>query len=161
MLRAVAPLLGPKTRLIIAGDGPLLPPLKELAAQLQITAHAHLLGVRRDVPAILNALDVFAMSSDTEGLPLGVLEAMATALPVVSTRVGGIPNVIEENRTGFLTPAGDEVALRDALAKIAAVPATARAFGHRARSDAMEKYSAERMGREYLDLYARVLSGKA
>lgn len=161
MLRAVAPLLGPKTRLIVAGDGPLLPPLQELAAQLGITAHAHLLGVRRDVPAILNALDVFAMSSDTEGLPLGVLEAMATALPVVSTRVGGIPDVIDEGRTGFLSPAGDEVALREALVKIAADPAAARAFGQRARVDAMAKYSAERMGREYLDLYDRVLSAKA
>lgn len=157
LLRAAAPLLGPRSRLIVAGDGPLLPPLRELAGALGISAFAHLLGVRRDVPEVLNAFDVLAMSSDTEGLPLVLLEAMATGLPVVSTSVGGIPNVLEEGRTGFLVPAGDEAALRDRLSRLRADPAEQRACGARARTSAVTRYSAERMQREYLELYARVL----
>jgi len=160
LLRAVAPLLGPKTRLIVAGDGPLLPSLKELAASLESSGFTHLLGVRRDVPDVLNALDVFAMSSDTEGLPLVVLEAMATGLPVVSTSVGGIPNVIDEGKTGFLVPVDDEAALRARVAELGADPAASRAMGARARTAAVAQYSAERMQRDYLELYARVLSAK-
>jgi sugar transferase (PEP-CTERM/EpsH1 system associated) len=158
LLRAMAPLLGPRTRLIIAGDGPLLSSLTELAGTLGIARFAHLLGVRRDVPDVLNALDVFVMSSDTEGLPLVVLEAMATSLPVVSTRVGGIPNVVDEGHTGFLVPAGDEAALRDRVEKLHSDPARTRACGERARTAAVTRYSAERMQRDYLELYARVLS---
>ena len=158
LLRAAAPLLGPQVRLIVAGDGPLLPSLQELVRSLRITEVAHLLGARRDVPAVLNAMDVLAMSSDTEGLPLVVLEAMATGLPVVSTSVGGIPNVIEEGQTGFLVPAGDEAALRDRLARLAADRALARTLGARAREVSVARYSAERMQRDYLELYARVLT---
>jgi glycosyltransferase involved in cell wall biosynthesis len=98
------------------------------------------------------------MSSDTEGLPLVVLEAMATGVPVVSTSVGGIPNVITEGQTGFLVPAGDDMALRDRLAKLVADPDLTRACGARARAVTVERFSAERMQREYLELYARVLS---
>lgn len=161
LVRAVAPLLGPGARLIVAGDGPLLPPLRELAGSLGITPFAHLLGVRRDVPAVLPALDVFAMSSDTEGLPLVVLEAMATGLPVVSTAVGGIPNVVDEGQTGLLVPPADEQALRDRLARLKDDPAESRAMGARARDAAVTRYSAERMQRDYLELYAHVLSRQA
>lgn len=161
LVRAAAPLLGPEVRLVVAGDGPLLPALRELAGSLGIAPHAHLLGVRRDVPEVLNALDVLAMSSDTEGLPLVVLEAMATGLPIVSTSVGGIPNVVDEGETGHLVPPGDEAALRAQIGKLLSDPAGTRAMGARARAISVERYSAERMQREYLDLYARVLSRKA
>jgi glycosyltransferase involved in cell wall biosynthesis len=158
LLRAMAPLLGPTVRLIVAGDGPLLPALSELARTLGITGFVHLLGARSDVPEILNALDVFAMSSTTEGLPLVVLEAMATSLPVVSTSAGGIATVIDDGQTGFLVPVGDEAALRDRVATLSADPTACRACGARARSAAVTRYSAERMQRDYLALYARVLS---
>ncbi len=160
LVRAMAPLLGPRARLVVAGDGPLMAALTELVSSLGVAGFVHLLGVRRDVPDVLNALDVFAMSSSTEGLPLVVLEAMATSLPVVSTSVGGIPNVLDEGQTGFLVAAGDEAALRDRLARLAADPAGSRACGARARSAAVTRFSAERMQRDYLELYARVLSPK-
>jgi glycosyltransferase involved in cell wall biosynthesis len=158
LLRAMAPLLGPSMRLIVAGDGPLMPELTRLAASLGVTAHAHLLGVRRDVPDLLNAFDVFALSSDTEGLPLVVLEAMATGLPVLSTRVGGVPNVLDEGVTGYLVAKGDEAALRDRAVRLRDDPAAARACGAHARQAAITRFSAARMQRDYLDLYARVLS---
>jgi glycosyltransferase involved in cell wall biosynthesis len=127
------------------------------AIELGIEQHAHLLGVRRDVPDVLNAFDIFAMSSETEGLPLVVLEAMASNLPVVSTNVGGIPNVVEEGRTGYLVPVTDEAALTDRLAALVQDPVLRREVGARARDVALAKFSAERMQRDYLDLYARVL----
>ena len=158
LVKAMAPLLGPGTRLVIAGHGPLLPAVTELVGSLGVAAFVHLLGARRDVPDVLNALDSFVMSSDTEGLPLVVLEAMATGLPVISTRVGGIPNVLIEGQTGFLVPAGDEQALRDRAAQLRADPAATRASGDRARLDAVGRFSAERMQRDYLHLYSRVLA---
>ena len=161
LVRAMAPLLGPDARLIVAGDGPLLPALTELVGSLGVAGFVHLLGARRDVPAVLNALDAFALSSDTEGLPLVVLEAMATGLPVVSTRVGGVPTVLDEGKTGFLVPVGDEAALRACLAGLAADPVARRASGDAARTAAVTRFSADRMQRDYLALYSRVLGARA
>lgn len=158
LVQAMAPLLGPKTRLVIAGDGPLLTALTEQIGGLGVAGSVHLLGARKDVPDILNALDTFVLSSDTEGLPLVVPEAMATGLPVISTAVGGVPSVIDDGQTGFLVPRGDEQALRDRAAALRADPAASRAMGERARSAAITRFSAERMQREYLDLYGRVLA---
>ena len=158
LVKAMAPLLGPRTHLVIAGDGPLLPAIRELVGSLGIAGSVHLLGARQDVPDILNALDAFALSSDTEGLPLVVPEAMATGLPVISTRVGGVPSVLDEGQTGFLVPIGDEQALRDRAAALRSDPAGSRAVGQRARSAAIARFSAERMQREYLELYGRVLA---
>jgi len=157
LVRALAPLLGPGARLVIAGDGPLRAELTELVKTLGVGSFIHLLGARRDVPDVLNALDAFVMSSDTEGLPLVVLEAMATGLPVLSTAVGGIPTVLDQGQTGFLVPAGDEAALRERARQLRDDPAASRASGALARSAAVTRFSAERMQREYLELYARVL----
>jgi glycosyltransferase involved in cell wall biosynthesis len=160
LLRAVAPLLDDRSRLVVAGDGPVLPALTALSTALGTAPFVHLLGARRDVPDLLNVLDVFALSSDSEGLPLVIPEAMATGLPVVSTRVGGVGNVLEEGQTGFMVPAGDEAGLRARLAALRADPALGRSCGVRARHAALARYSAERMLGDYLELYRRVLSNR-
>jgi len=157
LLRAVAPLLGTKARVVLVGDGPLKGELIGLAAGLGVSSFVHLLGPRRDVPDVLNALDVFVLCSDLEGLPLAVPEAMATSLPVVVTMVGGLPTVVEEGRTGYLVPAGDEMVLRDQLARLHADPELGRACGVRGRQAAMARFSSERMQREYAELYERLL----
>jgi glycosyltransferase involved in cell wall biosynthesis len=161
LVRALAPLLGPSVRLVIAGDGALRSQLAAQIDELGITSVARLLGVRHDVPAVLNALDTFVLSSDTEGLPLVVLEAMATGLPVVSTAVGGIPTVVAEGDTGHLVPVGDEQALRARVAALIADPSRSRAMGARGRDAAVSRFSAERMQRAYVELYERVLSREA
>lgn len=161
LLRAVAPLLGPGAHLIVAGDGPLLSALSELSRALGVAPFVHLLGARRDVPDVLNALDAFVLSSTIEGLPLVILEAMATGLPVISTSIGGIPNVIEEGVTGFLVPVGDEERLRARVAELRADPGLRHALGSRARSDAVTRFSAQRMGRDYIDLYERLLARRS
>jgi glycosyltransferase involved in cell wall biosynthesis len=160
LLRAMAPLLGSESRLVLAGDGPLRSSLVGLAAALRIERFVHFLGARRDVPEVLNAFDVFALCSNTEGLPLVIPEAMATGLPVVSTCVGGVPTVVEEGRTGFLVPKGDEKTLGDRLRMLRSDRELSRAYGDRAQSVAAARFSAERMQREYLGLYEQVLSSR-
>jgi glycosyltransferase involved in cell wall biosynthesis len=143
---------------VIAGDGPLVPAVTELARSLRIADFVHLLGARSDVPDVLNALDTFVLSSDTEGLPLVVLEAMATGVPVLSTRVGGVPTVLDDGETGFLVPIGDEAAIRDRVIRLRDDPAASRACGERGRAAAIMRFSAARMQRDYLALYTRVLT---
>jgi glycosyltransferase involved in cell wall biosynthesis len=158
LLRAAAPLLGRGDLLIVAGDGPLRESLFSLAASLGIAPYVHLIGARRDVPDVLNAMDAFVLCSDLEGLPLVIPEAMAVGLPVVATRVGGIPMVLDEGRTGFLVLAGDECGLRSRLEALRSNREGGRSCGARARDEALERFSADRMGSEYMTIYERVLA---
>jgi glycosyltransferase involved in cell wall biosynthesis len=157
LLRAAAPLLCPEAHLVVAGDGPLLASLSELAVALGIAPFVHFLGARSDVPDVLNAMDVFVLCSSSEGLPLVIPEAMATGLPVVATSVGGLPSVIDQGLTGFLVPAGDEEGLRSRLAVLRADPEETRTVGARSRTAAVARFSADRMHRDYVELYERAL----
>jgi glycosyltransferase involved in cell wall biosynthesis len=158
LLSAMAPLLGPEHRLLIVGDGPERPRLEAAAAALGArTGFVFLAGAREDVPRLYQAMDLFALTSRTEGLPLVLPEAMAAALPVVATAVGGIPTVVEEGATGYLVPAGDERALQDRLSRLASDRRLGEDLGQRGRARALERYSAERMVREYLELYQALL----
>lgn len=156
LLAAIAPRLSERIQVVFIGDGPTRPALEAAAAALPGARFAHVLGRRMDVARLLPAFDVFALSSKSEGLPLVVPEAMATGLPVVSTAVGGIPGVVDEGETGYLTGV-DERELRVALDRLLDDPARARAMGARAREVALARYSAERMCDDYLALYQRAL----
>jgi glycosyltransferase involved in cell wall biosynthesis len=156
LLTALAPTLGERMHLLVIGDGPEAAHLAALTARIPGGRYVHLAGSRRDIPRLLAALDVFALSSRTEGLPLVLCEAMATALPVVATAVGGIPDVVEHERTGYLVPSGDARALAGRLATLAADPMHAAALGRRGRARALQRYSAKRMAHDYLALYRRL-----
>ncbi len=158
LIRAAAPLLGPDAHLVIIGDGPAMDELHALASGCAQAAFIHLLGRRTDAPRLYRALDVFALPSLSEGLPLVIPEAMACALPVVSTAVGGIPAVVREGETGHLVEAGDEAALGAALGALASDRDRARALGAAGRERALRQYSAARMCRDYLALYQRALA---
>jgi glycosyltransferase involved in cell wall biosynthesis len=93
LVDAVAPLLDERRRLLIVGDGPERDALREQIARTGKGSYVYMTGARSDVERILAASDAFALTSRTEGLPLVLLEAMATALPVISTAVGGIPDL--------------------------------------------------------------------
>src|SRR6185369_8291313 len=86
-------------------------------------------GQRADVARLLGAMDVFVLPSLKEALPIAVLEAMAMGLPAVATRVGGVPEVVEDGTTGFVVPPGDEAALRGALAGLVTEPALRARLG--------------------------------
>ena len=108
----------PSLRLVMIGDGPLEPVLRAQAASLKVAEHIAFLGQRSDVADLLPAFDIFALPSLTEGLSIALLEACATGLAVVATRVGGNPEIIRDGQTGLLVPVDDGDALRDALASL-------------------------------------------
>jgi glycosyltransferase involved in cell wall biosynthesis len=108
----------PHAHLVIAGDGPCLTELEQLASSLPTSDRVHFLGPRRDVDAILRDVDIGAMSSDWEGMPLFVFECMAAGTPLVATSVGGLPEVVEHGRTGLLVPPRDPIALADAIVEL-------------------------------------------
>ena len=156
LVRALAPLLSARVRLVIVGDGDGRGDVEAAIAALPEPRWAVMTGRRMDVPRVVHAFDVFALSSKTEGLPLVVPEAMAAGLPIVTTAVGGLPGVVDDGETGLLVPV-DEAALAAALARLERDRATARAMGARAREVALARYSHERMVDAYLALYAQAL----
>lgn len=161
LLRAAAAagvLSGDDGRLLLVGDGPEAAPLRALAEELGISDRVVFAGERHDVPELLSASDVFVLSSNSEGLPLSMVEAMATGLPVISTAVGGIPALVADGETGFLVPSGDVDALAAKLATLKADPAQATAMGKRGRKLALGRYSAERMMASYMDIYEALLA---
>ena len=109
----------PAAHLLIAGEGTLLEPARQLANQAGLAARVHFLGLREDVAELLSAADLFALGSDWEGAPVAILEAMAAHLPVVATAVGGVPDLVEGAVTGLLAPARDAGALGRAMAALA------------------------------------------
>jgi glycosyltransferase involved in cell wall biosynthesis len=161
LVDAMAPLLGAGRRLIIVGDGAERAALRSRVAALPEGRYVHMLGERDDVESILAGCDAFALTSRTEGLPLVLLEAMATGLPVLSTAVGGIPDLIERGVTGFLSPAGDCRALAVGLASLSADPALSRCVGEAGRSEILAHHSVDRVAREYGELYERALRARA
>jgi glycosyltransferase involved in cell wall biosynthesis len=155
LIRAMAPLLGSGARLVIVGEGDTRPQLEaEIAALGPLGRWVVMTGRRMDVPRLVHAFDVFALSSKSEGLPLVVPEAMAAALPIVATSVGGLPDVIDEGQTGLLVPV-EQAPLTEALASLERDRERAREMGARGRTVALERYSHDRMVEEYLDLYRR------
>ena len=107
LIDAMASLLSEDRRLVIVGDGPERDRLRARVGAIPGGRYVHMLGARDDVESILAAFDAFALTSRTEGLPLVILEAMATGLPVLSTAVGGIPDLVEHHVTGLLSQPGD------------------------------------------------------
>jgi glycosyltransferase involved in cell wall biosynthesis len=155
LVRALAPVLGPGVRLVLVGDGAEMETIRAEAVARKVDAFVHLPGATGDTAPFLAALDVFALSSRMEGLPLAALEAMSTALPVVSTAVGGLPALITDGVTGYLVPSGDEGALRGRLEALRADPAAARATGARGQEHVRARHAREVMVRRYLELYGQ------
>ena len=159
LLAAVAPLLGDQVRVVFVGDGPAEAELALAIARLPNPAWARMVARRDDLDRVLTAFDVFALSSRSDALPMVVLEAMATALPVVATAVGGLPGVIADGETGYLI-AVDERELRDRLRRLVSGPEAARVMGGRARAAVLARHDAARMVDDYLRLYERVAAAR-
>ncbi|MCS7208499.1 MAG: glycosyltransferase [Fimbriimonadales bacterium] len=131
-----------------------LPPL---AQGLGIAERVRFLGGRGDVPAILNASDIFVLASHYEGNPLSVMEAMAAGLPPVCTAVGGVPELIQHERTGLLVPPEDEAALANALRRLVADPPFRQMLSQAARSYAREHFDLKVMVQAYERFYIESL----
>jgi len=157
LIDAMAPILDPRRHLVIVGSGPAHEALLERARATLRPELIHFTGARGDVPALLASFDAFALTSESEGLPLVVLEAMAVGLPVVATAVGGIPDVIEHAKTGFLVASADRIGLMKELLQLSTRPPTARDVATTARLMVLERHSTEHMARDYESLYDRIL----
>jgi glycosyltransferase involved in cell wall biosynthesis len=151
LVRAMTPMLSERVRLVLVGDGEDRAAIERTIVPDRAT-FVTLTGMRRDVPALLASFDVFVLSSQTEGLPLAVPEAMACALPVVSTSVGGLPSIVPPE-CGVLVPPGHEAPLAHAIDALARDRPRARAMGQAARRHALARFSIERMAAEYERLY--------
>jgi glycosyltransferase involved in cell wall biosynthesis len=145
---------GANLHLIMVGDGADRSTIETLAATQGLGDAVRFLGWRTDVADVIAALDIFALTSVTEGLPLAVLEAMACGVPVVTSAVGDLPTVISPGETGFTFESGDEHALAAILVRLAGSPDERRAMGARARDAALARYSQRAMVDAYLDVYA-------
>ncbi len=152
LVRAMAPLLSERVRLVIVGEGDARPEVEAAISALPEPRWVTLTGRRMDVPRVVHAFDVFALSSSSEGLPLVVPEAMAAGLPVVTTAVGGLATVVDEGETGFLVPV-EAAALTAALRGLEQDRGRGVTMGARGRVVALDRYSHDRMVDEYLALY--------
>ena len=144
---------------LFAGQGPLENELRQQAVQLGLADAVRFLGYREDIPTILAAADIFVLPSIMEALGLSVLEAMASGLPVVASRVGGIPELIRDGQDGTLvTPAAPQE-LAKAIAFYLRQPAQAEAAGRQGRARVLERFTLEQMCRQTDAVYREVLAG--
>jgi sugar transferase (PEP-CTERM/EpsH1 system associated) len=152
-LRAMAPAEAARLRLVIVGDGPLREALARQVADAGIGEYVWLAGARSDIAELMRTFSVFALPSIAEGMPVTLLEAMACGLPVVASRVGGIPELVLENNTGMLVPPNDPQALAEAIARYLQQPALARQHGAAGRARIEARYSIAAMLSGYTSLY--------
>ena len=151
----------PGIRVRFAGGGLLMDEVKRRSAALGLNDIVEFLGVREDVFDLLGSFDIFVHASKTEGFPNVVMEALMAQRPVVASRVGGIPEIIDEGKTGILVPASDAGALAGALIWCVEHPAERAAMGRRGRESVLARFSVETMVSAYEGLYNERLKQKA
>lgn len=144
----------PDARLLIVGEGELEEPLRQQIGSLGLDRHVLLAGFRTDVLGLLRSLDLFVMSSVTEGLGSAILEAMACERAVVGTRTGGIPEAIDDGVTGLLVPPRDEAALADAIVTLLGQGDVRARMGAAGRTRVVAEFSVEALVRGVARVYA-------
>jgi sugar transferase (PEP-CTERM/EpsH1 system associated) len=156
LLRAFAKIphfLRSRIKLLIVGDGSLKDRLIGRIRESGLARDVQLLGERSDIPELLNAMDVYVLSSRSEGLNLTLLEAMSCRLPIIATKVGGNPEVVEHGVTGFLVPPGDDVSLIHAIRGMLDAPEEKKRMGLEGENRAHKLFSLRRMLEEYNAIY--------
>ena len=155
-LRAAAKVAAriPGLQIFVVGGGEMESSLRSLAEELDL--NVHFTGSRADMAEVYGSLDVLALSSDNEGTPVALIEALAAGVPVVSTDVGGVTDVLAGGAHGKLTPAGDEGALAEAIAA-ALIDPPSPAAREAARAHVLTHYSAERLCNDLESLYRELL----
>lgn len=148
----------PGARLLLVGDGSMRRDLERLAVSLGVRDKVVFTGALLDPGDALECMDMFALPSFREALPMAVLEAMARAKPVVATAVGGVPEAVVHGETGLLVPPGDDAALASALLTLASDPEKRREMGALGRTRFEASFTADAMARQTLEVYRRVLA---
>lgn len=148
----------PDAVFLIVGDGELRADLERGATDLGIASRVRFLGWRRDLTTIYGATDVFLLTSRNEGTPVALIESLASAVPGVSTDVGGVPDVVESTDIGSLAPVGDARALADHVNALITDPTRRRAMGERGRAHVLGRYTLDRLVGDIDALYRRLLA---
>ena len=159
-LRAAAMVLAefPRTRFALVGDGPERPKLEELVDQLGLRPAVSFYGQRKDMPEVYASFGILVQSSVQEGLPMALLEGMASRLPVVATAVGEVPTVLHHGRAGLLVPHSDPHALAEAILRLLRNPSERAAFAAAAYAEVQANFSATRTAEQYLELYLQLFA---
>jgi glycosyltransferase involved in cell wall biosynthesis len=153
---AKGPASDPRAHLVLAGQGVLRAQLQVRVNQLGLTNRVHFLGLRTDIPDVLGAADIFVLGSDYEGNPLSVIEAMAAGLPIVSTAVGGVPELLQNGKEGFIVQPGNADGLSEAMVTLLNDSNLRRMMGVAAAVRAKAKFDVSAMVRAYEQLYDEV-----
>lgn len=148
----------PSARFEIVGDGPLRAELQLLIDESKLASSVFLLGRCDDMAGFYQSLDLLVSSSRHEGLPIALLEGMASGLPLVATAVGAVPSLVLDGETGRLIPANDVEALANSMLELLSAPELRRQYGVAARRRIEASFSADRMASEYLNIYQQVVS---
>ncbi len=155
------PSLRQRLRLVMVGDGPLRAQALDLLASAGLADLAWLPGDREDVPEVMRGLDCFVLPSLAEGISNTILEAMATALPVIATDVGGNADLVEVHRTGLIVASADAEAVTAGLLALATAPERAMVMGRAGRARVEQQFSLPAMVAAYQGLYDRLLTAKS
>jgi glycosyltransferase involved in cell wall biosynthesis len=150
----------PDLHLVIIGSGPLREPIITRARSLGVGEVVHLLDVRADIPECLSAMDVFVLPSLNEGMGRALVEAMAAGRPVIASRVGGIPAIVEHRKNGLLVTAGNANALADAIVELLANPSWSRELAEAARKRIDPTFGVAAMVRAVEAVYVEALQDR-
>ena len=163
LIRAFAKLANqdPKPHLLLVGDGPASDTLRQLAAALGLSDRVHFAGYQARPEHFLHLMDIFALTSRLEGMPLAILEAWAAGRPVIASRVGGVPKLVTAGLTGLLFDSGDEAALSEAMSVLLASPDQARRLGETGREYVRSRFDLRVMAGAYEQHYQDLLATSA
>jgi glycosyltransferase involved in cell wall biosynthesis len=150
---ALGPASNSNAHLVLVGAGALQGQLEAQAKNLGLARQVHFLGLRTDVPDVLGAMDVFVLSSDYEGNPLSIMEAMASGLPIVSTAVGGVPDLFESGKEGLLVQPRNALGLAKSMVSLLRDREARQSLGTAAARRAREKFDVSTMVQAYETLY--------
>lgn len=151
----------PRARFLVIGDGERRHELEALVAQSGLGDAVQFLGWRRDLPRVYADLDVVALSSRNEGSPVALIEALASARAVVSTAVGGVPEVVVDGVTGLTVARDDAAAMAEAVVKLLSDRALAQTLGNAGRSHVYPRYDSSRLVDDVKQLYVRELAARS
>jgi glycosyltransferase involved in cell wall biosynthesis len=153
LIQALSQLRDLPWKMLFVGDGPLQHQCQQTAEQLRLSDRIEFLGFRRDVESLLESSDVFVLSTNWEGLPLSIMEAMRSAMPVVATDVDGVGEEVVDGQTGFLVPRADVDSLAGKLRRLLENPSLMTEFGINGRKRFEDRFQLERMGELTLQVY--------
>jgi glycosyltransferase involved in cell wall biosynthesis len=148
---------GVPVQFLIVGDGPRISALRSCASRMNVSDRIHFLGWRNDLPRILSAIDIYVLSSYSEVAPFAILEAMAMQRPVIATSVGGVPEIVDDGRTGFLVPSDHEEAFAEAILCLAKDAGQREKMGQGGRERVATHFTESNMLARTADVYRSLM----